>query len=170
MLEQSAGPRIAIGLTGALLLLGLRALGQTADPPPASANPPAANPTTNEAPTAVHASSGGELQQVVVTGYLLPRIGEGPQPVTTLDRNYIEKTGSQTITDVLQNLPSALANFNPANTAGFSFSPGGASVALKGLPPNDTLVLVDGLRFPQSPFPQVTTGSTISYVDVNAIP
>jgi iron complex outermembrane recepter protein len=165
-----AGPKTTISLTAALLLLSFRALAQTADLPPATGDPPAANRTLTEASSTPNASSGGELQQVVVTGYLLPRIGEGPQPVTTLDRNYIEKTGSQTIADVLQNLPSALANFNPANTAGFSFSPGGASVALKGLPPNDTLILVDGLRFPQSPFPQVTTGSTISYVDINAIP
>jgi hypothetical protein len=119
--NNSAGPRITISLAGALLLLSFRALAQTGDPPPATADPPAANPTVTEASSAPNASSGGELQQVVVTGYLLPRIGEGPQPVTTLDRNYIEKTGSQTITDVLQDLPSALANFNPANTTGFSF-------------------------------------------------
>jgi hypothetical protein len=111
-MNNSPGPRIASGLAGALLLLSLRALAQTTDPPPVIPNPPAANPAITEASSAPNASSGGELQQVVVTGYLLPRIGEGPQPVTTLDRNYIEKTGSQTITDVLQNLPSALADFN----------------------------------------------------------
>jgi iron complex outermembrane receptor protein len=147
-------------------LASLNSRAQAVDPAPAVTNPPPAeNPSGTNSPTA-----GGELEQITVTGYLIPRVGEGPQPITTLDRNYIDKTGSQTVADVLQNLPSALANFNPANTTGFSFSPGGASVALKGLLPNDTLVLVDGLRFPQSPFPQASTAATISYVDINAIP
>lgn len=161
-------PRVGAvaGIAGALILASLSGRAQAVDPAPAVTNPPPAeNPSGTNRPTA-----GGELEQITVTGYLIPRIGEGPQPVTTLDRNYIDKTGSQTVADVLQNLPSALANFNPANTTGFSFSPGGASVALKGLLPNDTLVLVDGLRFPQSPFPQVSTAATISYVDINAIP
>jgi outer membrane receptor protein involved in Fe transport len=53
---------------------------------------------------------------------------------------------------------------------GFSFSAGSASVALKGLPPNDTLTLVDGLRYPQFPFPQVSIQAVISFVDLNSIP
>jgi hypothetical protein len=68
--------------------------------------------------------SGGQLQQMTVTGYLIPRAGEGPQPVLNYDRDYIEKTGYQTVTDVLQNLPSAIGNFAPNVTTGFSFSPG----------------------------------------------
>jgi len=129
----------------------------------------APNPAPAENPTGV-AAGGGELQQVVVTGYLIPRIGEGPQPVSSFDQGYIEKTGYQNITDVLQTLPQATANFNPGVTTGFGFSPAGASIALKGLPPNDTLVLVDGLRMPSMPFPQVSINATINYVDINAIP
>jgi len=64
------------------------------------------------------------------------------------DQTYIQNTGYQNVTDVLQNLLGATGNFNPGVTTGFGFSPGGASIALKGLPPNDTLVLVDGLRMP----------------------
>jgi len=30
--------------------------------------------------------------------------------VTNYDRNYIEKTGSQTTSDILQNLPAAVGN------------------------------------------------------------
>jgi len=95
-----------------------------------TANPPAA-PEPSHAPTA----EGGELQQITVTGYLIPRVGEGTQPVANYDRNYIDKTGSQTVSDVLQNLPAAVGNFLPAVTTGFSFSPGSSSVGLKGLPP-----------------------------------
>jgi iron complex outermembrane recepter protein len=139
------------------LLFGVRitAEAQTAAPPPAASETP---------------SGGGELQTVTVTGYLIPRVGEGPNPVTTYDQNYIQKTGYQNLTDVLQNLPAATGNFNPGVTTGFGFSPGGASIALKGLPPNDTLVLVDGLRMPSYPFPQVSTAGAFNYVDINSIP
>lgn len=115
-------------------------------------------------------SGGGELQQVTVTGYLLPHIGEGPQPVTNYDQTYIQNTGYQNVQDVLQNLPAATGNFNPGVTTGFGFSPGGSSISLKGLPPNDTLVLVDGLRMPSYPFPQQSIAGAFNYVDINSIP
>jgi outer membrane receptor protein involved in Fe transport len=63
-----------------------------------------------------------------------------------------------------------VGNFLPAVTTGFSFSPGSSSIGLKGLPPNDTLVLVDGLRYPQYPLPQVSANAVISFVDLNSIP
>lgn len=121
-------------------------------------------------PSSTPSAGGGELQQVTVTGYLIPRVGEGPQPVTTYDRNYIDKTGDQTVSDVLQNLPAAVGNWEPGVTTGFGFSPGSAAIGLKGLPPNDTLVLVDGLRFPQYPFPLVSANAITSFVDLNSIP
>src|ERR1700739_3606278 len=78
--------------------------------------------TGSPAPAPNDASSGsGELQQVTVTGYLVPHIGEGPQSVTTIDQTAIQKTGYQTITDVLQSLPQATGNFNPWGTTGFGF-------------------------------------------------
>jgi len=116
------------------------------------------------------ATSGGELQQITVTGYILPRVGNGPQPVTTYDRDFISKLASQTTTDFLQSLPGAEENWNPGVTAGASFSPASASIALKGLPPNDTLTLVDGLRFPDFPFPQESQQGAFGFVDLNSIP
>ncbi|MFY9983611.1 MAG: TonB-dependent receptor [Chthoniobacterales bacterium] len=154
-----------LGLATALISGNLSLRAQTAEPSPA-----AANPSVSENQNAGNATSGGQLQQVVVTGYLIPRIGEGPQPVTSYDQTYIQNTGYQNVTDVLQNLPGATGNFNPGVTTGFGFSPGGASIALKGLPPNDTLVLVDGLRMPSYPFPQVSTAGAFNYVDINGIP
>ena len=145
-------------------LFSISSQAQTVDPVPAAAQ----NPGTNA--TAPANQGGGELEQITVTGYLIPRAGEGPQPVTNYDRSYFEKTASQTTSDILQNLPAAVGNFAPATTTGFSFSPGSASIGLKGLPPNDTLVLVDGLRFPQYPVPQVSTAAITSFVDLNSIP
>lgn len=171
MIKDQALRAVALAAAAPLLVFALltsQAQAQTADPPTA---PPAAAPQTGANPNAgAAAGGGGQLQQVVVTGYLIPRVGEGPQPVTSYDREYIDKTGYQTVTDVLQNLPSAVGNFNPNTTTGFSFSPGAASIGLKGLPPNDTLTLVDGLRFPQYPLPQVSTAAITSFVDINSIP
>src|ERR1700730_1035568 len=134
---------------------------------PAQAQAPATAPSPN--PPGVN-EQGSPLPQITVTGYIIPRVGDGPQPVVTYGRDYIEKTGNQTVTDVIQNLPSAVGNFAPNTTTGFSFAPAAASVSLKGLPPNDTLVLVDGVRMPAFPFNQVSTSSVTSFVDLNSIP
>jgi iron complex outermembrane receptor protein len=154
MIRLSFGFSLAT-VQAVLVMLGINAYAQ------------APGPTSN--PTGVN-QLGSELPQITVTGYIIPRVGDGPQPVVTLDRNYIEKTGYQTVTDVLQNLPSAISNFAPTTTSGFSFSPGSASVRLKGLPENNTLVLVDGRRMPAFPFDQFSTNAVISFVDLNSIP
>jgi iron complex outermembrane recepter protein len=128
-----------------------------------------ASPTTPG--TGESQNTGGELQQVTVTGYLVPHVGEGPQPVTSFDQTFISKMGNQQVADVLQQLPAATGNVNPGVVPGFGFQPAGASIALKGLLPSDTLVLVDGLRMPVFPFFQfgVTTGP-FTFTDINSIP
>src|SRR5258708_20211410 len=102
-MKDNCGRSVGVGMGVVFGLASLRAQAETANRPPTTANAPAA-----ESPSGGNGAGGGELEQITVTGYLIPRVGEGPQPVTTLDRNYIEKTGSQTVTDVLQNLPSAM--------------------------------------------------------------
>src|SRR5580692_3672761 len=135
---------------------GVTARAQTAAPSPAPGETP---------------SGGSELQQVTVTGYLLPHVGDGPQPVTSYDQTFITKSGTQDVADVLQQLPAATGNVNPGFIPGFGFQPGGASVALKGLLPQDTLVLVDGLRMPAYPFFQFTPASgPFLFTDINSIP
>jgi iron complex outermembrane receptor protein len=134
---------------------GITARAQTAAP----------NPGTGES------QNTGELQQVTVTGYLVPHVGEGPQPVTSYDQTFISKLGNQQVADVLQQLPAATGNVNPGVVPGFGFQPGGASIALKGLLPSDTLVLVDGLRMPVYPFFQFATNSgPFTFTDINSIP
>src|SRR5579859_5076799 len=71
----------------------------------------AQTPSPSPGPSAT--ADGGELQQVTVTGYLIPRVGDGPQPVTSYTQDYIQKTGSQSVADVLQNLPGAVNNWSP---------------------------------------------------------
>jgi iron complex outermembrane receptor protein len=110
----------------------------------------------------------GELQKVTVTGYIVPHIGDGPQPVITLDQTYINDRAATSVTDVLNNLPqNSVGSFTTAVNSGNSFSPGGAAVSLRGLGPQSTLVLIDGERFPAFPFPQ---NFQTSFVDTNSIP
>ncbi len=152
--------------SAALVLVSTKASTQE---PQASATPVATTPITT-AP-ASEATAGGALEKVTVTGYLLPRVGDGPQPVTTLDRDFISKQADQTVAEVIQRFPEAIGNFNPITTAGNSFSPGSAAVGLKGLPFNATLALVDGIRFPAFPFAiNSTSGGPISFIDFNSFP
>src|SRR5690349_2473685 len=68
----------------------------------------------NPAPTPVSPTAGtgienqGQLQTVTVTGYIVPRVGEATQPVTTIDSTFIENQGDQTISDVIQKLPQTV--------------------------------------------------------------
>jgi iron complex outermembrane recepter protein len=149
---MSRGLGIVAAVTAAQML-GLSGIGFTSRAQ--TANPPLAVANTNPPGSPASPDNGNQLEKMTVTGRLIPRVGDGPQPVTSYDRDYIQKTGYQTVTDVLQDLPSAIGNSGPKTTAGFSFSPGSASIGLKALPPNDTLVLVDGLRYPQYPFPRL---------------
>jgi outer membrane receptor protein involved in Fe transport len=128
-------------------------------------------PETITAPANEQTAGGGQLEKITVTGYLIPRIGDGPQPVTTLDQDFINKQADQTVTDVIARLPENVGAFNTVTTAGNSLSPGSAAVGLKGLPFNATLVLVDGIRFPAYPFAiNSTTGGPVSFVDLNSFP
>src|SRR5258708_10628223 len=160
MIKKRSSPTAAF-LTAAQLLvlftLGVTARAQNAPPPPAPT--PAGAPSTG---------GGGELEQVTVTGYLIPRIGEGPQPVATLNQDFITKQAYQTVNDVLNNYPGGLSGQNALTFAGNSNSPGTSAFTLKSLPVGSTLVLVDGYRFPGAAI--AINQGTIPFVAVNPIP
>jgi iron complex outermembrane receptor protein len=110
---------------------------------------------------------GEELGRIVVTGYIIPRIGEGPQPVLTLDRDFMQKQGTQAVADVINRLPGNPISFNQGFATGNNGTPGVNAPQLRGLGPEATLVLVDGLRFPTHPIP---INQTNAAVDINSIP
>jgi iron complex outermembrane receptor protein len=84
-----------------------------------------------------------------------------------LDQDFISKQGDQTVAEVLQRLPMTAGNFGPTANSGNSPSPATAGISLHGLVPRTTLVLLDGKRMPESPFPQ---GGLLNFVDINSIP
>jgi iron complex outermembrane receptor protein len=112
-------------------------------------------------------TAGGELEKVTVTGYVIPRVGGGPQPVFTMDQDFIKKQADQTINDVLNRYPGGLSQQNQLTFVGQSNSPASSAYGLRGLPAGDTLVLVDGYRFPDYPIP---LNNVFNFVDINSIP
>ncbi len=158
MIKNRSYRTAAIATAAQLLLLftlGVTALAQDAAPSP--------NPAPGGAP-----SGGGELEQITVTGYLIPRVGEGPQPVETLNQDFIQKQAYQTVNDVLNNYPGGLSAQNTQTFTGNSNSPASSAYSLKELPVGSTLVLIDGFRFPAYAI-SINQG-TIPFVDINSIP
>lgn len=131
------------------------------------AQTPAASPTPVSPIAGTGIENQGQLQTVTVTGYIVPRVGEGTQPVSTIDETFIENQGDQTVSDVIQKLPQNTGAFTQMVNAGASFSPGGSTANLYGVGFSSTLVLIDGFRLTNGPFPQ---NGFEPFVDLNTIP
>jgi iron complex outermembrane receptor protein len=116
-------------------------------------NAPAALAADDEAKT--------ELDRVEVTGSRIKRTQlEGAMPVTAVTREDIEKTGINSIGDLLQELPAAGAALNTNFNNG---GDGSTRIDLRNLGSNRVLVLVNGRRWVN-----ITGGS--GSVDLNTIP
>ncbi|PYK69350.1 MAG: hypothetical protein DME45_02700 [Verrucomicrobia bacterium] len=122
-------------------------------------------PTGGAAGGAPAAGATAEAERVIVTGSNIPTAEEvGPNPVTNLNKDYIQKTGTVSVEQLLKDQPVNNANSIPI--AGNGTSQGGpvgfTSVALRGLDPGASLVLLDGRR--------VTRVLGGTFVDINTIP
>src|SRR5437762_3862971 len=110
-------------------------------------------------------------ESVIVTGSLIPTSElVGPNPISTLDRDLINKSGQGTTTEeLLKSLPIASANSIPVqnNATGAGGPPGAASISLRGFDPGATLVLIDGRRV--APYPGTSPGGA-AFFDLNTIP
>ncbi len=109
------------------------------------------------------APAGAPLQEVVVTGSRLqtPNV-TSISPITTVSAADVQQTGLTRVEDVLNNLPMVFAGMNATTANG---ADGTATVDLRGLGNQRTLVLVDGLR--------LGPGSALggrNYSDINEIP
>ncbi len=91
--------------------------------------------------------SNQQLETITVTGSNIRRVDiETSNPVITIDRSAIAKTGKQTLGDLVRLLPAVTGpNTNPqVNNAGGT---GGSSIGLRGLGSPRTLVLINGHRY-----------------------
>lgn len=108
-----------------------------------------------------------EVDRVVVTGTNITTSDSPPfVPESIFNREAVERAGARSLGDFFQSLPQ---NSGPGFTENQneSLSPGGAAVALRGLGPDATLVLVNGRRV--APYPFAQAGIT-AFVDLNSIP
>ena len=108
-----------------------------------------------------------ELERVIVTGSNIKRTdAETASPVQVLTRGDIEKTGKQSIQEVLRGITADGQGSIPASFSN-GFASGSAAVSLRGLGVNSTLVLVNGRRM--TTYGLADDGSR-SFVDLNSIP
>src|ERR1700761_5919776 len=114
-----------------------------------------------QAPVSAAAPSEG-LEEVVVTGSRItsPNL-TAISPITSVDAGYISSTNLTRTEDILNNLPMVFAGQNSTVSNGAT---GTASVNLRGLGPQRTLVLVNGRRLG----PGQGTGTNVS--DINEVP
>jgi len=109
------------------------------------------------------AAAAAPVEEVVVTGSRLSTPNETSiSPITTVSAVDLQQTGLTRVEDVLNNLPMVFAGMNSTTSNG---ADGTASIDLRGLGNQRTLVLVDGLR--------LGPGSALNgrnYSDINQIP
>lgn len=156
----SARTALAVGV-GIPFLIASSASAQGPSPSPASGGT-VGSPVQNQVGATAAANSTGETERVVVTGSNIPTAESvGPAPVDTYTTADIEKTGAVTQTDLIQRLPAATGSSITENVT--NGGDGRTEVNLRGIGPEETLVLVDGRRVAPVGF----AGST---VDINTIP
>ena len=112
-----------------------------------------------------------ELEAFIVTGSLIPQsqtaFEAGALPVSLFSREDIDRTGFTSTAEILQDLNVNNGGGVPISNNATGFTPVASSVSLRGLGPEATLVLIDGLRV--APYP-TGTGGTTAFVDLNSIP
>jgi iron complex outermembrane receptor protein len=109
------------------------------------------------------APTAAPVEEVVVTGSRLQTPNETSiSPITTVSAVDLQQTGLTRVEDVLNNLPMVFAGMNSTTSNG---ADGTATVTLRGLGPQRTLVLVNGLR--------LGPGSALggrNFSDINQVP
>src|SRR6185437_14298090 len=109
-------------------------------------------------------ASAGEVSEVVVTGTRIPSPNlTSIAPVTTVGNADIKAQGVTRIEDITNSLPQVFAGQGSSITNG---STGAATVDLRGLGPNRTLVLIDNRRVMAGD----PTNSLVVAADLNFIP
>lgn len=109
-------------------------------------------------------------ETVVVTGSRIARSSDfaNSQPVDVIDRTAIEASGYANLQQLLEKLPSnGSGAFSTRGNNQDSTANGAASISLRGMGPDATLVLVNGRRVAISPFAESITNN---FVDINSIP
>jgi len=107
-----------------------------------------------------------KVEKVEITGSNIKRSDvETISPVDVITREDIERSGKQTVAEVLRSIPQNSGSLDEKNTN--SFAPGSAGISLRGLGQKATLVLMNGRRIAGYGLAQ---NIQESFVDLNSIP
>jgi len=107
------------------------------------------------------------LERVTVTGSNIKRTDtETASPVQVMTRQEIERTGKQSIQEVLRSVTADNQGSIPSSFSN-GFASGSAAVSLRGLGVNSTLVLVNGRRMTTY---GLADDGLRNFVDINSIP
>jgi iron complex outermembrane recepter protein len=109
-------------------------------------------------------------EKIEVTGSNIKRVdAESSAPIQVITQEEIRRSGRQTVTELLRELPiNATGGLTELSGSG-SFSAGAASVSLRGLGSSSTLVLLNGRRIAPYGLADPNFGQA-SAVNLNAIP
>ena len=75
-----------------------------------------------------------------------------------INRDLINKSGERTAEALIKDLPIANGGGVPISNNGTGFTPGASAISLRGLGPQETLLLIDGRRV--APYP-IGNGGTV---------
>lgn len=108
-----------------------------------------------------------QTERVEITGSRIKRTdSETASPVQVLTREDIERTGKQSIQEVLRGITADGQGSIPSSFSN-GFASGSAAVSLRGLGVNSTLVLVNGRRMTTY---GLADDGTRNFVDLNSLP
>ena len=115
-----------------------------------------------------YAQTTTRIEKIEVTGSQIKRVDtEGPNPVTVIRREDLQRSAGQNLQDILQNVTASLGSFSETANSGNTFAPGTANINLRNLGNQTTLVLLNGRRVANYGFAQ---NINENFVDLNAIP
>ncbi len=125
---------------------------------------------TNPAPDTGQSAATSEVEEIIVTGSNIPTAEEvGSNPVLTISRDLIEKSGERTAEQLIRDLTVAGPDGVPSSNNGTGTTPGASSISLRGFEASSTLVLINGHRV--APYPLGTgDNGAVTFVDLNSIP
>jgi iron complex outermembrane receptor protein len=109
-----------------------------------------------------------EVERVVVTGSNIPTAQEQASiPVTTYTAQFLQKAGANTPVEGLRQLPTFVGNSMTENDS--NAGTGAASVNLRGLGPQNVLLLINGRRASIGTGGVVNLGADINLIPISAI-
>jgi iron complex outermembrane recepter protein len=110
------------------------------------------------------------VEKIEVTGTNIKRTDtETPSVVQVITREQIERSGAASVAELLREVPAIAGGSLQDFDRGTGFSPGQATVALRGLGSVATLVLLNGRRIAAAPVADPNAGQGSAF-NVNTIP